>query len=1085
MAEEQQSLLQPARPIPVGTPEIRKFAEAEQKRQIQAAQPEVSFSEFVGLSTEEDWMLSYLFDGKEEYAPDEDYSLTEEQYTELTADMPEDYHDYLEETVSLEHARAMRTKVLDSIEREKKMATWGWKGTALRMGVAVLDPAAIGISVATEGVAAPLIFGQKISRIGRIARGAVGAAATNAAVEGYIASQSVTRDEYDVLFAATAGLILGGGVGALTRATGNEKEVTEAIENIASAVENAQSQEIAQGARQAAGLPDSSVGAAEDPLSPSPLITNTRSATADVEDLGEMQKSEWSGLRIDIANYLLNSTNPYFNFFGRALTEDAVGVRKGKVIESTADILKTNDMKGKFSQFYQTYITEYKAWSKENKLGFFARSKLNNRRAFGEAVADAIENPDGIHSPAVKRMAQRNAKLYQMLLREAKEAGVEGFESIPENLTYFSHRWSKYKFADAYTQFGGERPVLAVLKQGLIQGSPDLSEEAAEIIAFNMNRKIKEDLAGLDSGFSRLFTADSRDTLKQIMIDERFGKQVDGEFKEFTEEEVDRLIGLFEQKQTGKPSMTKTRLKFDMNATVDVGDRTISLKQLQERDAEQVFTMYANELTGRIALAKKGIKSDRDFENMISRGKDYAQNEGLPDTIARNVRRIGKEEEIARTVYNMLIGRRPPNSPDPNSGYMKSLRILQDYNFIRLMNQVGFAQFAELGNAVQVGGIRGMLQAMPEYRKMLKRARNGELEDAVMRDIEAYYGNGSDRMINQHINRLDYMENNSPYSGGLLDRVQRGTDQAKRITADISGMAPITLGLERGTARIVAQTITDLAYKNASLSKKRLMSLGLDEETSQLVFDNIKAHARVTDSYLFGNKKLREINLDDWDPAARDAFGVALSRWTRKAIQQNDIGNLSLFMTKPMGQMLVQFRTFQIVSHAKQFLSNVSMRDGRAGMAVLASSFTATLAYMAQMNLQASTMGDKERKEFVEERLSISAVSKAAFLRSSWAAFLPPTYDLAATFYSTDPTFSYRASGLSNNPITGNPTSQLVFGAFESLQGASRALLNPDVQMTKGRARAGLSLLPYANALGVQNFFRAITEDLPTTSRVD
>lgn len=180
----------------------------------------------------------------------------------------------------------------------------------------------------------------------------------------------------------------------------------------------------------------------------------------------------------------------------------------------------------------------------------------------------------------------------------------------------------------------------------------------------------------------------------------------------------------------------------------------------------------------------------------------------------------------------MILGRRPPNAPDQDSAFMRVTRLLQDFNFIRLMNQVGFAQFAELGNAVQVGGIRGLIRVVPEFKAMIKRAENGELTDPVLRDIEAFYGTGAERMTNQMIHRLDQLETNSPYGRGTvdgmqrgfsgivdrtLDVAQRGADRAKRLTADISGMAPITLGLERGTSRIVMQTIADMAFSGKNL----------------------------------------------------------------------------------------------------------------------------------------------------------------------------------------------------------------------------------------------------------------------------
>ena len=61
---------------------------------------------------------------------------------------------------------------------------------ALRMGAAITDPFAIAVSIGTEGVAAPAIWGNKLSRLGRVFRGSATAATTNAAIEAYLVSQN-------------------------------------------------------------------------------------------------------------------------------------------------------------------------------------------------------------------------------------------------------------------------------------------------------------------------------------------------------------------------------------------------------------------------------------------------------------------------------------------------------------------------------------------------------------------------------------------------------------------------------------------------------------------------------------------------------------------------------------------------------------------------------------------------------------------------------------------------------------------------------------------------------------------------------
>lgn len=1100
MIEEDKNRLS-YRPTPSVT--LQQVEEAE--RQMAKDKGEsASLLEFSKASLEEDQILSYVFQDRPDFAPDEGWAdkLNMETYQELTKDIPEPFHDFLEDTVSLEHAKATREYVLHSLKNEEKMASWGWSGVPMRIALNIADPAAIAATIATEGVAAPLIWGAKLSRIGRIVRGATAGAATNAGIEGYIASQSATRDEYDVLYAATAGAILGGGLGAFNfgKKTQPDDPTLQAHENHLRAVEDAQAQDVAAGARQSLLGEDRSVGAAQNPLSPAPLMKPLRDGVDNLDNDDLMQEAMFDKVlgvvpRIDMVGRMLSSKNPFFNRLGQILGEDAVGARNGGTvnIETTADVLKTNLMKGTFAKFYQTYNKEYTDWVKSSTKGILRKYRLTNRQKFGELVADAIENPSGVHHPAVKRMAQRNAQLYGELLDEAKAAGVKGFESIPKNLTYFTHRWNKFKF-ETMRQDVGDEGVIALLKNGLLRGTEDLTDEAAERIATVMYTKVRSDVAGLDAGFSRLFTADSRETLKDIMIEEKFGKSVGGQFKEFTEEEIDSLLDLFKQKERGLPSAAKGRLRFDMEATIPWGGKTLSLKQLQDRDAEQVFTLYASEMSGRIALAKKGIKSETDFNAEVNKGRAYAENEGM------SIDATNKEAEISQVMYNMIIGRRPHPQYDPNSTPMKITRLVQDYNFLRLMGQVGWAQFAELGNAYNVNGFRAMLRAIPEYRNMLKRAEDGTLADPVLRDIEAFYGTGSDRMINQMINRLDYAETGAPVGGGKLGRAlnqaQVRTDQLKRVQADVSGMAPITLMLERGTARVVAQTLADLAFDNASLSMKRLNSLGLGKQTvtkadgttevidyAQLVFKAIKDHAKLEKSSLYKAKKLRELNLENWPPDAREAFGVALARWTRRTIQQNDVGNLSLFMTKPWGQVISQFRTFQIVSHSKQLLHNLAMNDMRAYLAMSFSSLTAGAAYMAQQNVKMIGMSDKERKKYAEENLGLVNVAKAGFSRSSWSAFIPSTVDSVAYFTTDDPIFSYRTTGLQQNFVEGIPTVQAFQNLYHGVARGTRTV-SPfsDDEMTEGRARALASLLPFQNVTGIGNVHRFIADQFPERS---
>ena len=284
-------------------------------------------------------------------------------------------------------------------------------------------------------------------------------------------------------------------------------------------------------------------------------------------------------------------------------------------------------------------------------------------------------------------------------------------------------------------------------------------------------------------------------------------------------------------------------------------NEVLRLKDLQERDAEQVFTSYAASMSGRIALAKVGIQDETTFNTMLRQNLAEAEsmfgNAGKP--------RAQQENLVAQTIYNAIINRRMPLAADPTGIYARSTRLLQDYNFARLMNQVGFVQIGELGNAISIGGLRGILQAMPAVRSMLRSGRNGKIEDPVIRDVIAATGISADRNITPAINRAGTMDVFGEGRGDWIDKALFFMAPVKRVTADISGMAPVTLMLERIAARCAVQTMTDLAFKARKMSRKRLAGLGMSEEMAERVNTQIRKNAVTQKSLLFRNYKIKDI----------------------------------------------------------------------------------------------------------------------------------------------------------------------------------------------------------------------------------
>lgn len=1056
----------------------RPFSLLEEKRiedEYEKLSERTDFLTATKAAFKEDNAMSWVATQLEEYEIDPDFELTDENYDELTKDIPLEYRDFVEDARSLSHGKKLAERVKLSLQNEETLAKYGWKGTLLRIGAATIDPVAIGATVLSEGVLAPAIWGTKATRLQRAFRTGLTAGATSAGIEAYLVSQNEIKDPYDILYAAAGGLILGGATGSIFGA-----KSTQNYENAAARTMNdansAQVSDVAQG-MQDQGI--KGVGAAENPMSPPIQIDELRRGSEEIiEDAQGAAFADFGKARFDMVGQLKSSKIGTVRALADILAEDAVSGG-----QFTADLIKTTDTKAISSRFYRVYESAFKSWAKDNGKNWIAQNYGTSRKDFGRLVADEVELPGSTTNQGVIDAANAFRKEMLTMLKKGKDANLRGFDDIPENPTYFAHLWDAKKFREIRSKYGS-KVVPKLLAQGLLRANPDMSRELAEKIGKNMAKNIVKRDMGMDSGLSRLFSTSNREVLKEILEEEELLSGAD----------IESLLNQIHTKpETGLPR-TRRRLNFDVETSITERGDTLSIKDLMNRDTEEVFNVYVNQVVGKTALAKKGIVSDSDFKRRLDIIQEEADELGIDPKA---------DIEKLDVLYQIISGRPSPKIADPTSLGPRMARLLMDYSFIRVMNQVGFAQVAELGNAVSIDGITGLLRVMPEFKSMLKRTRSGEIEDSVINDIEAFTGIGADRLIHNATNRFDPEDVLARGQGGgfsnFVDRASAFVQPLKRVTADLSGMAQITLALERASARIATQQLVDLSFgiksmNFARLSKgtrqqdiaRRMQSLGLDEAMSQRVFDQIRENAVLAPSAFFGrSRKVRRINLENWaDEEARDAFIYSISRWTRQSIQQNDVGNLNVHMTGTLGKILTQFRTFMLVSYSKQFLHNINRRDFAAFSAMMYSCLFGGLSYTLQTHVNA--IGREDKNKFLDERLSIEELGKAAFQRAGWASLFPALIDTGAAFAGADPVFAYgRSTGLASGILRGVPLLDLIDNVGKVIYGGSRAMFNDEYQWSRGQQRAFNSLVPFQNAIGIKNVLNKTMEGLPRNARLE
>lgn len=1113
-------------PSMIGASQDFRTTEELQRRQDEQTP---GFMEGVRTSVEEDWASSWLMkqNSGEEYAPDPEYKPTDELFTTLSKDIPQDYlPDYLSD---LEDARSeAELKSIDarwrgSLGNEQKLASMGWKGTALRMAVSTLDPTAVAAIVASEGVLAPLVMGVKATKMARIARAGLIAGTENAAIEGYIYSQKPDASPLDVLIAGATGTFLGGVGGALIN-----PEIRQAAGNVVRKAERLQIEEAGQkltaageryyGPSTPSKLIDaldeqdaeSTVGAAQTPNRREALSQTSDDRAYEAADTPEIWGKGFSMLAQGGQD-----AHPLIRKATLDLGGDPVKLQGDAVASMSAFEDMDRLFRSTMVPVSRAFNSGYTAWAKEAKLGWVGRYTHKNREDFAKQVYRAVISEDtDVTDPNVLRAASAIRKQHDQLRLEAQRAGVAGFEDVVESSQYMLRVHNYQRINDMLDRYGTDQVSRLVgnayLKSGagerirdfhfenlkakqsakplnkqkaddvLLRRAEELAVRDAHALGKGYIRNVMKRGFGNDVETARMFSQSNRDYLAGMMRDS--GAIADDQIEGF----ITRVIGDMKTGGEATHARAKSRVTFDENYVEKlrlkdgVSEEDVRFNDIFQQNAEALFTHYNRQLTGAIALANKGFKSRADFDRLLSDIRntitDYRGGDGK-----------GVEGRIRalETMYRAVAG---VPQEDGWQHMRNTLRRLRDWNFLRLMNQVGFAQISEFANITSHVGFRSMLAHMPTAMSVMKRAKDGTLPNELMDEIEAVWGIGGSRYLNSAMGRFDEF---GVMESSQFSKADELLHVGKRITADISFMAPLTAFQSRLAGAAVIQRFTNMAYGGRAIKASVLRSLGISEEMEPRILAAMKdvkdgGSVRVGEG-LFG-RKIKQLNLDGWaDEEARAHFVNAVHRWTRRAIQENDIGQLSQWMTTEWGKTIIQFRTFALVAYSKQFMAGLAHRDFQVFMGWSMAMLLGSFSYASQTYIR--SLGRDDAEGYREKYLSTEKIATAALNRAAWVSLAPSLFDTAVQIGGGDPVFSHaRSTGLMSNPISGNPTVDLIFNGLGNFGKAVLApTLNSDYQFSQQDVRSIVAPLVFQNALGLSNFVNAMSDglDLPTRSRND
>lgn len=967
------------------------------------------------------------------------------EFKTLTDGVPAEYWPRLGRARSAQHAEFIKNNILEELDAADKLEKAGWTGAALRVATSVLDPVSLSTMLLTGGTS----FMVQGSRLARVAKLAAAGGAENLALESALFNTRETKDVNDLYVALIGGIVAGGAIGSVLSPAARAK-LYETGKDLATGGSGP-----GKAANEVAVNLDESLsaGAAQASRAKTDLLSET--PPPEILNTPQLKGAE-AKLRFDWYGQLAKSENPYVRYLGNLLLQDPVGARgvvQAGSAEEFASVLKRRAM----TYFYRDAnpaLDEFLAG-----VPRLERGEATNR--FFEEVTAALRA--GNFEGPVGRAAQAMQRAIRDTAEQAKRFGVKGFEDLDLADGYVPRIPSAQKVDQLITRFGNKQ-IEELLAKSFSQAT-DISEDIARKVARGYIRNVRMRGAGVTSDF-HIAVAD-RDTLAGMM---RQAGIADDEIEQVTK--ALKGFGEKDESKAGKIARAKRRLSLDESTTAQLKDTggnvaRVAVTDLFENDARLLTRMYVSSVGGHAALARAGITSPAEWDRILNNARLYASDRLSGDATKKEITKL----EMA---HSALTGKPLIDYDDP----VRALSfVARDWAYIAQSGAFGFAQASELGFVLATGGFRLVSESVPAMKAMFKRAANGELTDDLAREIEDFVAPGTDAILHSTVSRFDsvYDEALVPRANGILDKTEGVRHTLRKVAGYASGLTPITVALQRLSARYTAQRIANTAFDaGRGYSAARLASMGLDEKMQKRVFDQIRAHSIQQPGV---GRTINRLDLERWtDLDARDAFVLAVQREGQRSVLVPTMGASSPYIAgSEIGKVLTQFMTFAIQAHSRLLLHGLKHMDAERFVSWSLGMSLAGMAYVARTHLEGAAR--KDRKKFLRDRLSNEKIAAAAFNMSGFSALIPPVVDtVLKAAPGVDPVFSHgRTSGLGTSltDLGSYPAGAMVKGI------GNLATVGDDGRFTQSEWQAAQRLLPFARVLGVKQALDAIGNGLP------
>ena len=700
------------------------------------------------------------------------------------------------------------------------------------------------------------------------------------------------------------------------------------------------------------------------------------------------------------------------------------------------------------------------AYAAHIKEAAASRTAPLSRHEFHLAVTRAMRRPnDPSITPSLRQGALAASDTFRVTLEAMKNHGVKGANGVQHDAGYVPRKYDETLTNQLVHKHG--KPALEQMIYDSIIPNGRTSEKVRREIA----NAIAEHAMGYGK-FDNSFLHMDPETLFARIKAKNPGISVADiqELRDVLLPGIDKAVGA---------KSLKNRVLMDETKVHILPDGTkATIEDFLENDIDTLVHAYTREGYGSSAqqaiVTDFGAKVGRDFtslDDIFTFIENDAINQPHQPQEVRN-----KDRQYLETAMKMVRGQ-PIHATDTKTAAVA--RMIGQMNFFQRMSNLasGVTNITEISQVLSHFGFEASGAVAAEVKRVVAELHMGKLDSRSAQELAAMgFGNTfSSRPRGRY---------------HVEDRVNTGkleylTARLARFASDFSGQSSgqATLEVSAGLAMNQMMITEMIETGTLKISELRRAAAGWSEADVAAITAQMKIHVD-TDAH-----GIHHANIDKWtniEAASKYRSGIQIV--ANRIIQRGDRTQLPLWMSHPVGKLLMQLRTFSVQSTYNKLLFDVRAHDVQALKNMVLASAFAAVGYASAVYIRSALMPDA--KKYRDEKLTWEQVAKAAFSRSAYSGVVPSLIDTGTNIFGFPEVFSgARNTNLQGSIITGNPTYAWARAAA-GLPLALRHAIDPNQHLTQQDYKNIADGLWIPRAIGVSGALQRLLQNVPKEEKI-